>query len=103
TNASHLNSGIFFRCIPGETMNGYEAQIHNGFHDGDRTRPIDCGTGGIFRRQDARVVAANDQQWFAMTLVAQGRHMAVWVNGLQVTDWTDTRDQDPNPRNGLRL
>ncbi len=45
-----LNSGIFFRCLPGQTMMGYESQIHNGYVDGDRTRPVDCGTGGIFRR-----------------------------------------------------
>jgi hypothetical protein len=25
------------------------------------------------------------------------------VNGYQVIDWIDTRDQDENPRKGLRL
>jgi hypothetical protein len=29
--------------------------------------------------------------------------MAVWVNGYQVTDWTDTRAPDENPRRGRRL
>ena len=29
--------------------------------------------------------------------------MAVWVNGLQVTDWKDDRPDDPNPRRGRRL
>ena len=102
THAPDLNSGIFFRCIPGESMNGYESQIHNGFVDGDRTRPKDCGTGGIFRRQDARRVVADDGQWFHKTIVADGPHMAVWVNGYQVSDWTDEREPDPNPRRGLR-
>ena len=50
-NGDHLNSGVFFRSIPGEMWNGYESQIQNGFRDGDRTKPIDCGTGGIYRRQ----------------------------------------------------
>jgi hypothetical protein len=27
----------------------------------------------------------------------------VWIDGEQVTDWTDTRKPDPNARNGLRL
>ncbi|MCU0959140.1 MAG: DUF1080 domain-containing protein [Pirellulaceae bacterium] len=103
SHAAGLNSGIFFRCIPGEQMNGYEVQIHNGFHDGDRTRPVDCGTGGIFRRQDARRVVSNDLEWFYQTIVAHGPHVAVWVNGYQVTDWTDTRAPDPNPRKGLRV
>ena len=29
--------------------------------------------------------------------------MAAWVNGYQVSDWTDTRAKNENPRNGLRL
>lgn len=103
SNAPHLNSGIFFRCIPGEEMNGYESQIHNGFLDGDRTKPMDCGTGGIFRRVNARAVVPNDLEWFHKTIIAGGPHVAVWVNGFQVTDWTDTRPPDPNPRQGLRL
>lgn len=103
THAPQLNSGIFFRCIPGEVMNGYESQIHNGFRDNDRTQPEDCGTGGIFRRQDARRVVADDLVWFHKTIVVNGPHMAVWVNGYQVTDWTDTREEHANPRQGLRL
>ena len=54
-NGRRLNSANFC-CIPGEFQNGYESQIHNGYQEGDRTRPTDCGTGGIFRRQNALVV-----------------------------------------------
>lgn len=102
SHAPRLNSGLFFRCIPGEQMNGYECQIHNGTKDGDRKQPQDCGTGGIFRRQNARLVVANDGEWFAMTLIATGNHMAAWVNGYQVSDWTDDRPPHANPRNGRR-
>ncbi len=103
TKAKHLNSGIFFRCIPGDVMMGYECQIQNGYQNGDRRQPMDCGTGGIFRRQDARLVVADDLAWFHQTLIADGPHMAAWVNGYQVSDWTDERDPDANPRKGLRL
>ncbi|QEG43303.1 3-keto-disaccharide hydrolase [Roseimaritima ulvae] len=103
TNAKDLNSGIFFRCIPGEKMNGYECQISNETVDGDPLKPGDAGTGGIFRRQPARIVAGEDQQWVSILLVANGPTMMAWVNGLQVSDWTDTRDPDPNPRRGLRV
>ncbi len=103
TNAAGLNSGVFFRCIPGEMMNGYESQIQNQFNDSDPTHPVDCGTGGIFRRQNARRVNAADKKWFAKTIVAVGPHVSVWVNGYQVTDWTDTRRPDKNPRQGRRL
>lgn len=103
THAPGLNSGVFFRCIPGDVMMGYECQIHNGFLDGNRTRPQDCGTGGFFRRQDARRIVADDLTWFHLTLIADGPHMAAWVNGYQVSDWTDDRQGDENPRKGLRL
>ena len=103
THAPNVNSGVFFRCIPGQELMGYEAQIHNGFKDGDRSQPADCGTGGIFRRQAARRVVADDQKWFHETLLAHGLHVAVWVDGYQVTDWVDQRPPDENPRKGLRL
>jgi hypothetical protein len=102
THAANLNGGIFFRCIPGEQMNGYESQIHNGYKNGDRAQPVDAGTGAIFRRQNARRVVPDDGRWFFKTIIADGPHMAVWVNGFQVTDWTDTREPHANPRNGLR-
>ena len=56
----------------------------------------------IFRRQRARYVNATDEEWFAVTLNAKGNHFASWVNGLQVTDFTDDRKPDPNPRQGRR-
>lgn len=97
-NGKALNSGIFYRCIPGEKMNGYEAQICNSYDDGGK-----CGTGGIFRRIGARKIVAADFEWFQMAIHAVDNHVAVWVNGYQVTDWTDARKPDKNPRKGLRL
>ena len=103
TNAENLNGGVFYRCIPGDVMNGYESQIHNEFKDNDRSAPANCGTGGIFRRTEARYVNADDKKWFSKTIIATGPHVSVWVNGYQVTDWTDKRKPDANPRKGLRL
>jgi len=105
TRAAGLNSGIFFRAVRGtaaEPANGYEVQIHNVFRDGDRSRPVDFGTGGIYRRSPARRVVGDDGAWQALTLVATGRHVAVWVDGEQVTDWTDDRPPADNPRQGAR-
>jgi hypothetical protein len=103
SNAKELNSGIFFRCIPGETTNGYECQIHNGYKEGDRTKPKDFGTGGIYRRIPARKVVANDLEWFHQTLIADGANIECWVNGYPVTAWTDERKPHHNPREGLRV
>jgi hypothetical protein len=102
-NGDGLNSGIFFRTLRTGRWVGYESQIHNGFKNGDPTQPADFGTGGIYRRQPARRVVADDRLWFHKTIVADGPHMAVWVNGYQVTDWTDPRDPHENPREGKRL
>ena len=102
THGAYLNSGIFFRCIPGEEMNGYESQIQNGFLEGNRAEPMDYGTGAIFRRVKARRVMADDFEWFHKTLIAEGPHIAVWVNGYLVTDWVDRRKPNANPRRGYR-
>ncbi|MBN9123081.1 MAG: DUF1080 domain-containing protein, partial [Planctomycetes bacterium] len=97
-----LNSGFFFRCIPGQYQNGYEAQIQNAYKDNDRTKPADFGTGAIYRRIPARKVVSNDDEWFTMTVVADGKHIATWVNGYQTVDWTDDRKENDNPRQGFR-
>jgi hypothetical protein len=102
-NGKGLNSGIFFRTLRNGRWAGYESQIQNVFNDGDRTKPKDYGTGAIYRRQPARRVVADDMKWFAKTIVANGPHMAVWVDGYQVTDWTDKRPVKESGREGLRL
>ncbi|RPI89155.1 MAG: DUF1080 domain-containing protein, partial [Planctomycetaceae bacterium] len=73
TNGKHLNSGIFFRAMPAtesEPSNGYEAQIHNAWKEDDRTKPVDFGTGAIYRRIPARRVVSNDFEWLTMTVAA---------------------------------
>ena len=76
SNGKALNSGLFFRCLPGQYQQGYEAQIQNGFKDDDRTKPTDFGTGAIYRRIPTRRVIPNDNEWFAMTVLAVGPRCA---------------------------
>jgi hypothetical protein len=102
TNGKALNSGFFFRCIPGQYQNGYEAQIQNAYKDDDRTKPADFGTGAIYRRIPARKVVSNDNEWFTMTVVANGKRISTWVNGYQTVDWIDDRKENENPRQGFR-
>ena len=99
----HANGGIFFRCIPGDFMNGYEAQIHSASIGGDPSKPAEYATGGIDDRQNARRLVSRDFVPSVMTVIADGPRIATWVNGVQVTDWLDTRAKDPNPRRGLRV
>ena len=97
------NAGVFFRSRPGDFLNGYEAQVFNGCVDGDPSRPARWCTGAIDDRQNASRLVSRDGQAFTMTIIAQGPRLATWVNGVQVTDWTDTRPPHDNPRQGLRL
>jgi len=101
-NGKGLNSGLFFRSIPGEFWQGYESQIQNAYLNDDPTNPKDFGTGAFYRRQKARKIVSQDETWFTKTLVVSGNHMATWVNGYQVSDWTDDRAPNDNPRNGFR-
>ena len=125
SNGDHCNSGVFFRCIPGEFENGYECQIRNQFtaepmqeytleeydpktHElkgkkKEKYTAVDYGTGAIYRRAPARKQMSKDREWFGMTIVASGRHIATWVNGFQEVDWTDERPINNNPRKGCRL
>jgi hypothetical protein len=103
SNGKHLNSGVFFRCLPGQFWSGYEAQIRNQWQDDDRSKPVDYGTGGIYNRQPARKVVSSDNEWFTMTILAQGKHLAVWVNGYQTADFTDPRPLSNNARKGCKL
>ena len=106
TNGDKLNSGVFFRALPGTAeapSHGYEFQIHNGFKQGDRTQPEDHGTGAIFRRVSARRVVSTDRQWLTGTLIADGPHISTWVDGIQVVDWIDERPNHENPREGRSL
>lgn len=97
-----VNSGIFFRCIPGELLNGYECQLNHDFNNGHRIVPTDYGAGGIFNRQKARIVVGEGTDPTYVTLIAEGYQIATWINGLQVTDLADTRTPNANPRKGAK-
>ena len=125
SNGKHLNSGIFFRCRDNEYQNGYEAQIRNQFTEKPEQKYLieeydpktnkligkkeimstafDYGTGAIYRRVPARKQMSKDGEWFGMTVVAHGNHLATWVNGVQVADWYDNRPKSDNARTGCKL
>jgi hypothetical protein len=96
----HPNSGIFFRGDRDLFWSGYEAQIRNEYKGDNPAQAVDYGTGGIYNRQAARRIEAKDNEWFTQTIVAAGRQMGVWVNGVMVTSWEDPRPAGLNPRAG---
>lgn len=102
TRLRHANGGVFFRAIPGDFLNGYEAQVYNKAEDGDPSRPSVWSTGSIDDRQLARRLPSRDREFFSYTIIAHGSHIATWVNGMQLVDWTDDRAEHDNPRSGRR-
>jgi hypothetical protein len=96
SNGDHLNSGVFFRGPKGVFWKGYEAQVRNQWEGDDRTKPVDFGTGGNYGNQPARKVVPSDREWFQMTVICHDNHAATWVNGYQVSDFTDTRAISPD-------
>jgi len=144
SHGDHLNSGIFYRCLPDQFWSGYEAQVRNEWQStvklkngksytssvtvtGDtvkftgegkkqqvvpksevesitdhREKPIDIGSGGIYNRCPARKVVSTDREWYTMTVLAHGNHHAVWVNGYQTADFTDTKPINKSARAGRK-
>ena len=99
----HPNSGVFIRGDENEAWMGYEIQIRNEFEDGNITRPVDFGTGGVYFWQPSRGVVAQDGEWFKMTINAYDRHISVWVNGVQTADYEDPKPEGPLARKQANL
>jgi len=91
SNGDHLNSGVFFRGPAGVFWKGYESQVRNEWVKDDRTRPVDFGTGGLYGDQEARKVVSTDYEWFQKTIICEGNHFAMWIDGYQACDYFDTR------------
>jgi hypothetical protein len=105
TNSDRVAGGVHIRCLPAavwpeEVGSGYEAHIHNQWTGGDRARPVNYGTGGLYALQAARRVVASDREWFTLTVLAHGRHLAVWVNGYQTADYCDPHPFNKDARSG---
>lgn len=96
----HPNSGLFFRGDRGVFWSGYESQIRNEHEGDDPAKPVDFGTGGIYRSQPARRIVAKDGEWMTKTIAVQGRRISVWVDGFPVTSWEDARAEGLSVRDG---
>ena len=96
SNGEHLNSGVFYRGPVGVFWKGYESQVRNQWQGDDRMAPVDFGTGGNYGNQPARKVVPSDHEWFQKTVVCEGNHASVWINGYLVSDYYDSRQPTDN-------
>lgn len=103
-NGQGYDGGIWFRAqdAGADAVQGYEVELNNAVRPDDRSQPAAFGTGGLAGLAPARVQVPSDLEWFTPTIVADGPHIAVWIDGIHVTDWTDTRPPSDDPREGLR-
>lgn len=103
SNGDHLNSGVFFRGPKDVFWKGYESQVRNEWSGDDRSAPVDFGTGGLYGIQPARKVVSSDREWFYKTVLCNGNHFAVWINGYAVSDFLDMRApvDDSNAKAGF--
>jgi hypothetical protein len=92
SNGKELNSGVFFRGPVGVFWKGYESQVRNHWQGDDRNKPVDYGTGGNYGNQSTRKVVSTDHEWFQKTVIANGNHFSIWINGYQTSDFLDTRN-----------
>lgn len=104
-NGQGFDSGFIIRSPTGTAeapANGYEVQLNNETRVDNRSQPLDHGTGGLYGLVPARKLVSQNFFWFVPTIVAHGNHIAVWVDGYQVTDFTDTRPPSENAKEGSR-
>ncbi|HYZ86099.1 MAG TPA: family 16 glycoside hydrolase, partial [Bryobacteraceae bacterium] len=102
TGESRPSAGVLLRGEPGKYGSGYEIRVHNKFN-GDRAKPADVGTGGIYRFHPARRVISDERAFFTLTAIASNRHLQVWVNGYPVADFEDRRPAGNNIAREARL
>ena len=79
------NAGIYFHTTfqkSGWPEKGYEVQVNNSQGDWRRTA-------GLYGIDDIKVPPAKDNQWFAVVVRVDGRHVTVSVDGEQLIDYTE--------------
>jgi 3-keto-disaccharide hydrolase len=81
----HANSGVYFHTQfqeHGWPAKGYEVQINNSHSDPSRTA-------GLYGIQDYMQVPANDNEWFALYIRVEGKHIVTKVNGKVIADYVE--------------
>jgi len=96
------SGGVGFRGDAGQLFTGYDLPLQNAYHNGNRAQPLPNSTGGLKGLQPPRRVLSSDNQYFTETIAAYGRHIQVWVNGVAVSDFQDTRAEGNSPQRAAR-
>jgi hypothetical protein len=82
---SKANSGVYFQTQwqeKGWPDNGFEVQVNNSHADTKRT-------GGLYDVKDSYEIPAQDQQWFVLEVIVEGKHVVTKVDGKVIVDYTE--------------
>lgn len=83
---------IFFRGTPGQFDSGYaistDTPTERQLKDGKSS-----GVGGLIRLEKARASSIKAGQSFTGTVIARAHRISVWINGILVTDYYDSRPE----------
>jgi Domain of Unknown Function (DUF1080)/FHA domain len=90
------SGGIYIRADKAVEHTGYKVEIQNEPPQSGGANVVRAGTGGLASIRPARGAAGQNNQFFKLTVVADGHHLATWVNGYQTMDFEDTRMEGPD-------
>lgn len=77
------NSGMYFRAVFGPGFpKGYEAQVENSSPDPQKT-------GSLYNIQKVLEQKIPDDTWWNQHIIANGKHIQIFVNGEKVVDTED--------------
>jgi hypothetical protein len=86
------NSGVYIHTKyqeEGWPDKGYEAQVNNSQDDPRKT-------GSLYGVVDVTEPPAKDNEWFDYQINVEGKHIAVFVNGEQVAEFTESDGDMPH-------
>jgi len=86
----HSSAQMFFRGDAGQFKTGYAVDLVD--RKGGRTRANE-GTGSLIELQPARFPAAFEASNLTGTVIARAHRLSIWINGLLVTDYYDSRPE----------
>ncbi len=85
------NSGVYFHTEFQETgwpAKGFETQVNNTHKDPKKTA-------GLYAVMDNFTAPAEDNTWFVMEVIVEGKHVITKVDGKVITDFTEPTPPTP--------
>ena len=89
------NSGVYFHTEwqdVGWPKKGFEVQVNNTHKDPKKTA-------GLYAVQDNFTAPVEDNKWFVMEIIVEGKHVVTKVDGNVITDFNEP--EPPTPPKGM--